>query len=281
MSLSNKALLVNLSISQWAGRKLDRSATATVESTYATNGKVGQYTKKLLPGSEELADIGKAVNAFRTWFYTNTLPWHGDGTRILSNANYMQFTAEYRNYKATFESRVARFMTEYPLLRREAQRSLGQLFNPSDYPSEASLRNAFSCDIMFMPLPDVTDFRIELADSERQEFESKMQEAQGRAMRDCWERVYDAVSHAVSKLKDPNAKFRDSLVENIREVCGILPRLNITDDANLEAMRVSIEQALTGKDADSLRTNINERTSTAKALSDIESKMAAFMGVAS
>ena len=38
-------------------------------------------------------------------------------------------------------------------------------------------------------------------------------------------------------MADPKKVFRDSLVENARELCELLPKLNMTDDPNLEAIR--------------------------------------------
>ena len=87
MSLSNKALLVYLSISQWTGRRTDQTATASVETAFGTDRKVGNYSKNLLPGAKELELIKSQAHAIRRFYYENTLPWMTDGSRILSSKN--------------------------------------------------------------------------------------------------------------------------------------------------------------------------------------------------
>jgi hypothetical protein len=47
--------------------------------------------------------------------------------------------------------------------------------------------------------------------------------------------------------------FRDSLVGNATELCELLTRLNVTNDARLEDARKKLESALVGVDANALR----------------------------
>ncbi len=158
MSLSNKALLANLSISQWTGRRLDKRATSTVESTHETQKSVGNYTKKLLPNAPELEELQRLAGAMRVFFYDQTLPWYSDGSRILSSKNYLEFTAAFRTKKSEYETAVETFLTAYPRLKELAKSQLGNLFTDSEYPTVGYLKVAFSCEISFMPIPDVQDF---------------------------------------------------------------------------------------------------------------------------
>jgi len=47
--------------------------------------------------------------------------------------------------------------------------------------------------------------------------------------------------------------FRDSLIENAREMCSVLSALNVTDDPKLEQARKELEQAIFGVTAKDLR----------------------------
>src|ERR1051326_3676415 len=121
MSLSHKALLVDLSISAWTGRKLDRQATSTVETTHNTAARVGNYTKRLLPDAKELDEVNKIAGSIRVWLYSQTLPWASEGYRILKSSNYLDFTAEYRAKKAEFERAVESLVIAYPDLKERAK----------------------------------------------------------------------------------------------------------------------------------------------------------------
>lgn len=279
MSLADKALLATLHISQWTGRKHDKNATATVEATHETQRQVGNYTKKLLPGAKELAEIGRLSSGLRAFYYEQTLPWFNDGSRIISSKNYMDFVNAFRVKKGEFENAVAAFLNEYPTLRESARAKLGDLFREGEYPTVASLTHAFACEISFMPMPDVKDFRVEILDSEKDQFISKMQDIESNAMRECWTRLYDVVSKAAVTLEKPEAVFRDSLIENITDICALLPKLNVTDNPDLEAMRSKVQAIVSNISPEVCRKSIEQRTHAATQLDEISAKMSAFMGV--
>ncbi len=278
MSLSNKALLVNLSISQWVGRRIDKQATTTVETSHKTQSRVGNFTKKLLPGAMELDEIQRLAGAIRVWFYQQTLPWMSDGSRILKSNNYFDFTESWRAKEGEFNRAKSAFFKEYPRLRNEAKAKLGELFQESDYPSEASLENSFNCSIAFVPFPDVSDFRVELSENEKKTFLDSMRKVENEALSECWNRLKEVVSKASDKLNDPSAIFRDSLISNVQEMCQLLPKLNVTDDPSLEAMRREVESLMVNISPERCRENNTARSEAAKKLADITSKMSWFMG---
>jgi hypothetical protein len=278
MSLAGKAMVVSLNISQSTFRKFDQRATSTVESTYATTEKVGNYNKKLLPGAVELEEVHRIGRSIREYYYEQTLPWMNDGSRIISSRNYLDFTNAYRKRKGEWEQAVATFMHEYPALRDEAKIKLGDLYAETDYPTVAQLAHKFSCEVAFMPVPDIGDFRVEVLDSEKEAFLNRMREVESNAMRECWRRLYDVVQHAVGKLQTPGAQFKNTLIENITDMCKLLPRLNVTDDPELENMRRQVETLASKISPDMCRSSDGVRSAAASALADTMSKMSAYMG---
>ena len=78
------------------------------------------------------------------------------------------------------------------------------------------------------------------------------------------------------KLADPKAIFRDTLVDNTKELCALLPRLNFMDDPNLEALRLQVEGALI-KHPEALRNDPDLRRDTAVEAKQIMDKMSVFM----
>jgi len=68
------------------------------------------------------------------------------------------------------------------------------------------------------------------------------------------------------------------MVDNAREICALLPRLNFTDDPNLESMRQEVEASLI-KHPDALRNDPDLRRDTAAQAKQIMDKMSVFMGV--
>lgn len=278
--LSQKALLANLVVSQWTGRKFDKTATGTVEVAHATEKQVGNYSKKLLPGAEELAEIQRLTGAMRVFFHHNTVQWQSDGTRMVKSDIFMEFMDAFRVRKVEFEQAVATFIAAYPELRERARVKLGNLFRESEYPSVAKLKNAFSCELSFAPVPDIGDFRMELPESEKEAFRSRMRETEELAVRDCYNRLSEVVQKAVDRLNAPGAVFKDTLIENINDMCAMLPKLNVTDDPALEAMRVQVAQITAGISPDACRAKDGvARAEAARKLAEVTNKMSVFMGV--
>jgi hypothetical protein len=154
------------------------------------------------------------------------------------------------------------------------------MYNPSDYPSDDAIRNKFRMDMAVFPVPN-NDFRVELADDEltsiQQEVEQRVTAAAQASMQDAWNRLYEKVTHLAGKLSDPKAIFRDSTIENGRELCDVLSRLNFSDDPDLEAMRLEVESQLVSHHPDSLRNDPILRQDTAAKARDIAKRMDIFM----
>ena len=281
MKLTDKALLVQLNISQWTARKYDRKVTKDILTQHGASMGAGRFNKSLLPMNGYLDSVHKKATAIRQKYYTNTLPWGIEGTQMLPSANYLEFMTEFRKEKGEWESLVAEFISNYSRLKEDAKRLLPNgLYNESDYPCDDSLHEKFNIDMAVFPVPS-DDFRVEIGDAElnniQQDVERRVAEASEIAMADIWKRLYDRVKHMSEKLADPKAIFRDTMVENTRELCALLPRLNFADDPNLEDLRQQVEGSLL-LHPDALRNNPVLRDEKAQEAKDIMDKMSAFMG---
>ncbi len=278
MGLSQKAILAHVSISLWAGRKQDSRATGKVEESFATVSDVGNYSKKLLPGAVELELVKSVSSEARKFFATNTLPWLSNGGRIVSSKNYFELTQELRKRKDSFDRAVVDFLAKYSQLRIDARSKLGNLFSESDYPTTEKLSRAFSFDVTFLPIPEVSDFRTEVLDSEREEFTKKMKEIETGVLRDCYSRLKEVVGNAASRLNIPEARINDSLLENISEICTLIEKLNATDDATLSATTKDVQKVVASISLDVCRENKVEKDAASKKLSEINEKMNSIMG---
>lgn len=281
MKLSDRAILVQLNISTWSANKLDKEISAETSAIKGAINNSVRTHKSLLPMCDLLDDIKKKASLIRTKFYENTLPWGVKGIQILPTANYLAFMTDFRRERAEYEQLVNRFVPAYPQLVVDAQRFLGAAYKPADYPEAHEIGDKFKMDMQVMPVPN-TDFRVNIADEELQrihdEVEARVKQAAKGAMMDVWQRLYDKVKHLAEKLDDPKAIFRDSTVNHLVDLCEMLPRLNVMDDPNLEAMRQEVEAKLAGYNPDTLRADVKVRQTVATEANDIAAKMAAFMG---
>jgi hypothetical protein len=280
MNLNDRALLVQLSVSQWTARKYDKKVTNEVASAHGTTTAAGRYNKSLLPMNDYLDRVHKKTTHIRTKFYENTLPWGIEGTMMLPTSNYLQFMTDFRKEKGEWQYLVNEFVSNYDQLRLDAKRLLGSLYDDADYPDETDVARKFKMDMAIFPVPS-TDFRVAIASDEltriQQDVEKRIADAQTTAMKEVWDRLYDRVKHMAEKLADPKAIFRDTMVENTKELCALLPRLNFMDDPNLEQLRQQVEASLL-KHPEALRNDPDLRRDTAAEAKAIMDKMSVFMG---
>ena len=281
MHLSDKALLVHLGVSQWVAKKLDKQASEEVARANGAVKDAGRYNKSLLPTCDTLDRIKSKTSEIRKKFYKNTLPWGIEGTFILPSANYLSFMTDFRNEKAEWERLTEEFFTDYHQSVADAQRLLGSLHNPVEYPTLEELRRKFRMELSILPVPTAGDFRVELADEEyssiQSEIEQRVADSSKAAMSEVWQRLYDKVEWLAERLSDPKNAFHDGTYQDAKDLCGMLTRLNFTDDPDLESMRREVEQKLVNHHPDALRNDPDLRNDTFDEAKVIMDKMSVFM----
>jgi hypothetical protein len=259
-TLSSRAMLCTVSISQWSASKHDRQA------------------------SEEIAlQHGEA----RREHYFMTLPWDDNGYRVLPAAVYIEHTEKLRRYGQEFLVAIELFAAQFDRLVLESRARLGGLFRVEDYPTSKEIRDKFSFDVKVMPLPDANDFRVSLGEAEKdrikRQITASVEASLSIASRDLWQRMYEAVSHMAKRLSAYKANeegvehpFRDSIVTNLVKLVDVMPRLNITGDTELERLTEQVRTSLL-VDPKELRKSEDVREETAKTAAKIAEQMAGYM----
>lgn len=280
--LSNRALLANLSTSQWMGRKMDRKVTDEIAKMHGTNSTVGNYHKSLLPNCMELKAVHQKTAEVRKQFYRYTLPWGIEGTYILPSGAYLDFMTYFRQEKNEWERLLNNFLSIYGPAIEQAERDLNGMFNSSQYPHPDEMPNKFRMDMSIMPVPEAGDFRVEMIDAERdalaQEIEAKVADAHQASIKEVWQRLFDKVQWIGDKLHDLNKTFHTETYDDARQTIELLRKLNINDDADLTAMIDQAQEKIFSNHPDTLRYDPEVRQQAADDASDIMAKMGAFMG---
>lgn len=264
--LSSRAAVVSLKISQWDGRCLDRAITNQINRDKGAEADVIRANKKLLP-KEALEGIASLAGKTRDEFNTRTLPWIDKGAgRITAIEGHMALCRWLGVQITLFEGEVAKFLDKYPDYIRAAPNRLGDAFDIADYPTPGEIAKKFSMEIITMPVPTAADFRANIseaqADQIRAQIEDRVAAATHGAVTDVFLRIEKVVGRMAERLttyKPSKGKgdkstgiFRESLVENIRDLVDIMPALNITGDPRLTDM-ISKLRPLTEHDAKTLR----------------------------
>lgn len=268
--IQNSSMLVDLNISVWTGRKQDKRVSDEIDAAKSTKTRAGNYHKKLLAGTQKLDDLQKLVTGIRSWHYIQTLPWSDGGSRLLPMKNFFDYKATLADFEIQFTDAVDAFLADYPTLVSAAAFQLGDLFDSSEYPDAEKLRDKFKFRYVFLPVPEVGDFRIDVNEQHKaelvQQYESFYQNKLSEAMQEAWDRLHECLSKMSEKLANADSPrltkdgdenytqiFRDSLVTNAVELCELLTKLNVTNDPKLENVRKNLESTIAGVSAKELR----------------------------
>ena len=266
-NLNTSAMLVELSISTWTARKLDKKVSEEVDANKATKTRAGNYHKNLLAGSEALEAVIKYGNNVRLWHHKQTLPWSDSGTRIVTMENFLDYKEQLTTCEENFNRLVNNFIVAYPTLISAAAFKLGDLFDRDEYPEVERIANKFRFSYVFMPLPSSGDFRVDIGEAAakelRDQYEQTFNTRVETAMRDVWERLHDTLTHMSDRLAETDEgkrkMFHSTLLTNAVELVDLLKKLNITNDQKLEQARKDLAKALVGMDIKELKDNENAR----------------------
>lgn len=279
-NLSTSAMLVELNISSWTARKLDKKVSEEVDANKATKTRAGNYHKNLLAGSQALEAVIKYHNNVRLWHHRQTLPWNDAGARIITMENFLPYKEQLTECENNFNRLVNNFIVSYPTLISAAAFQLGDLFNRDEYPEPDVIAKKFKFQYVFSPLPSAGDFRVDIGEQAAKElveqYESNFNARIESAMRDIWDRLHKCLTHMSERLADTDEggrkMFHGTLLTNASELVDILQRLNVTRDPKLEAARKDLSKAILGLEIDDLKENPSTRKHVKVQVDEILSK---------
>ncbi len=212
------------------------------------NLRIGSWIDKRLP-REIFVETIAAVSALRNHFYATTLPWKGNGDRLIARRFYPTFAAEHTSLCEQFETAVAQL--------------------------EFRLSDAFPASKFYVVL-DID--AVSPGYDNHLETSADIQQARiANAVAGLWEKLSKPLEHFTEKMGDTEAVFRDTTVSNLRDIVTMLPELNFTGDADLMALGDRIGKHITCYEAKDLRTNLVTRKAVASEAQEILDSMAGFM----
>ena len=261
MSISSSAVLVELNISVWTAAKLDKSATQAVISDNNAGSQSGAFRKNLLAGTSLRKDISDFAASCRMTHNKLTLPWQDRGGRILPTSLFMDYKQRMNVSNAHFNTLVDRLCDNYDALKQSAQSYMGTLYNEEDYPTLEEVRGKFGFNLVFSPLAEAGDFRLDVPMQDlaemREQYESDFNNRLADAMRKPWEDLHKMLLSMSEKLSsssdDEKKRWHDTFVTNAQGMCALLTNLNVTKDPKLEEARRALEQTMLGANIEEIK----------------------------
>lgn len=289
-SVKESVMLVTFSIHQWYPKKQDRKATAQLAQLHGVDpDRLGSVHKNLI-NLDTIKPLQQRCRKLRNDVQAFTAPWSHNGTLALPADTYLDFVETLREGIQEIDVLADKFAIEYEKERELAKQELNGLFNADDYPAPHIVRNRFSIDYSFQPVPNVEDVRVwGLADDDakkmeealRHDIEAKVLAAQQHVVNQVIERAEEFIAKVKNyheKVQnDESSKLYDTAIQNLRDVIDlVLNGLNFTGDQEIAATARELKKALSKTNIDKLKNSASEREEKVKAVEDVLSK---FQGV--
>lgn len=274
MGISASAVLVELNVSNWGASKLDRNVTDTVNANHNATRDASKVYKNLVAGSSLCSDIAKYAARIRLYHNEMTLPWANKGARLLPVKLMLEYKQHITNMRIAYDTMCNNFYAQYPSIVANARNNLQAMFKAEDYPTLDEVKEKFGFNLVFSPLPESGDFRLDVANDDLKDlqdsYEADFNNRLAEAVRTPWEKLHKELLALSTKLHDEEGadtkkRYHDSLLENPQELCRLLTALNVTNDPKLEEARRDLERALLGvemediKESEVIRSDVKAR----------------------
>lgn len=279
--LTERAMLVNLSIAYWTAKASDERMGEAVAKALKNETDMTE-NKKLLLMPEAINSVKAVRSRARAYHFLKTSPWIDGGTRVLAATFYFDYVEKMREFETEYEGVVKTLCNNLSKLKGEARKRLGALYKETDYPTEKGLREKFSWKCAVCPIPDEDDWRVSLgakADADvKKQIKAQVTEACAVVTRDLWQRLYDVVEHMAESLRKTDAKFHDTIIGNIKDACALLPVMNVAQDPELDKMTKGLMAGLCKFVPDEMREDPKVKKAALTEADKILEKMAGYIG---
>jgi hypothetical protein len=263
-----KAVLVRLTIRIFPNTRQDAEITEEVRLKKSLGIGAGKWVKHVFP-DEAFADIREKGGEARRRHYDLTLPWE-EGYRLLPAGAHTAYEKDMEAFKTDFLAQVDAFRKDYPDWVKKSKAMHNGTFNPDLYPEWLVMKKHFEFGAEFSPVPKSSHFITGgiakgAIDDMREDLERRNAERVEAAVSDTWNRLFTPVQKIAEKLAGKETIFRDSLIENVKEVVALIPSLNLTNDTDLVRIAKEIEEKFAALDPEVLRENLDARKEASKA----------------
>lgn len=281
-TLRDKAVAVKLVRTMFNPTKMDRSVTAHVDTTEGTRN-AGRYMKRRLKDCAELQAAQRAFTDVYQYVRNNSLPWMDDGVRVVPNAQYPEFCLGYKEMASKAMDAVKTLGDVWDQAVLHDQTVLKGMWDPNDYPSKEEMLETWQLRLLPMPIPDSSDFRIDMDDTGKAFLDAEVAKVEANATVYVMQELLAPIKNMAERLSaakgEKGSIFRNTLVSNVTDACERAKKLNINNDPRIDEAVNEVSALLDGVSPDDLRESDALRSHVGKKMTEMESKMASWFSV--
>ena len=299
ISLASSGFLVSLDVNVWSATKQDRGISSEVTTAKHADKNAGKYVKNLLANHPRHKAIVNYRQTIYNWLKRRTYRWN-NAQDYLPSIDMPKFKQEYNEHEAEFFRLRDEFITHYDsivsdMAFKQVNQTigLGDMFNRDDYPSKDDLTHRFNVELFVADVP-MNDFRCaianDIADDLFKTYSAQTEKIISHIMGEQQARfieVMKSISHCcghdeigvddnTGETKLKRRKIYDTTIIKAKEMCETFKDFNLIGSKELEDARVSLEKALDGVDAETIRESDAVRHTVKENVDDILNKFSSF-----
>ena len=285
VSLASSCVLVHVDVRVWTATMQDSDISDEVTRAKKADRESGKFVKHLLANCAQHKRCMNYRQIVYNWMQKRTFDWAGS-LRILPVVDLPKFMQEYKHHEDTFNDLIKQFAAAYPHIVSNRAFSLGDMFNPSDYPTVEQVVSKFGINLYRSEVP-TGDFRCKIAHDlvddlsvhyERQakslvqSILSKQQEQLIEIMQTIKANCATETITENGEIKIKRKKLYESTLTRAQELIATFREFNLAEDTQLEAARADFAKLLDGVTIEKLRDSDTMRVVVQEGIDDILKK---------
>jgi hypothetical protein len=266
---------------RWWGvhRALTHSQKEEIGAAASADARLLTAGKKLIDSRHEAVRRLTSVKTRLTNFWRGlSLPYTEPGVRLIRQADVETFVHGMEGFRDELAEAENGLDAAYDEIKEDAQRRLGRLFNPGDYPE--NVRGLFGVEWDFPSVePPSYLMRIapEVYEQERQRVTARFDEAVRLAEQAFATEFARLLSHLTERLgageSGQRKVFRDSAVANLSEFFSRFDQLNLRSNPDLDRLVAQAQELVQGVKPQDLRDNDGLRRLVASEMAGVQTSV--------
>jgi hypothetical protein len=286
ISLTTSAVLISVDVNVWSATKQDRGISNEVTTAKNADENAGRYVKNLLANHSKHKAVVNYRQTIYNWLQRKTYAWN-NSQQLLPSIDLPKFKQEYNEHELVFYKLIDDFIVSYDSIVSDMAFKQGDMFNRNDYPTAEKVRSKFGINLYVSEVP-MGDFRCNIAtdiaddlfytySKQTENIINSIQSQQAERFIE----VMESISHCcgVDDLGNDKIKKRkiyEGTIQKAKDYCESFKGFNLSNNAELEKARASLEKALHGVSAEDIRESDAIRSRVKDGVDDILSKFGSF-----
>lgn len=265
-------------------RALGSGHRSRAAELFGADNRMMSASKKLLDAkTPEIKRINQIRSAVNRYVESVTLQYPEPGVRLLRREKLEEFTMAMEGFRGELEDAVSALAENYGAIKESARETLGELYDPADYPEDVRREFSLEYDFPSIDPPDyLRSISPRLYDQEVARIKAKFDEAVAVAEVAFAEQLHELVQHLAERLEpstDGKKKvLQESAVMNLNEFFDRFRSLSVGSNAQLDSIVEEARKVVNGVDIKSLRNAESVRSDVRESMTGLTEKLSTMIG---